>query len=101
MSTVPSNLDPVAGTHDRRVAIQILLEEPPFAGSVSVLLGDDVNEQDGFRAVNELGGVSIRVGEIEDSEARFRLPDVAAVRRCLPGAVLDDHHEQQNGDSRI
>ncbi len=63
-------------------AIADFLSEAPFAGRLPVFLGDDVTDEDGFKLVNERGGVSVRVGEGE-SAARYRLPDEAAVADWL------------------
>jgi trehalose 6-phosphate phosphatase len=75
--------------HDKGAAIRQFLEAPPFAGRLPVFLGDDVTDEDGFRVVNELGGLSVRVGDIEHSEARYRLHGVAAVQSWLREAILD------------
>ncbi|PZN30490.1 MAG: trehalose-phosphatase [Proteobacteria bacterium] len=64
-------------------AISAFMEEAPFAGRTPVFIGDDVTDEDGFRVVNALGGLSMRVGRTGASEARHRLPDVAAVHRWL------------------
>jgi len=64
-------------------AVQALMQRPPFAGRRPVFVGDDVTDEDGFRAVNALGGLSVRVGDLAGSDARYALADVAAVCRWL------------------
>lgn len=63
-------------------AIHHLLEAPPFRGRRPVFVGDDVTDEDGFRAVAEAGGHGIKVGA-GPTAARHRLADVAAVHRWL------------------
>jgi trehalose 6-phosphate phosphatase len=69
--------------HHKGAAITEIMQQAPFAGRRAVFLGDDVTDEDGFRAVNAMGGLTIHVGGDRDSEARYVLPDVAAVRRWL------------------
>ena len=59
------------------------MRSAPYAGRLPVFLGDDVTDEDGFRAVNALGGISIRVGDWQATAARYRLDDVAGVRSWL------------------
>lgn len=59
-------------------AIVALAAELPFRGRTPVFVGDDTTDEDGFAAVDALGGVSVKVGP-GPTAAQYRLPDVAAV----------------------
>jgi len=61
----------------KATAIAQFMNQPPFLGRTAVFLGDDVTDEDGFACVNELGGVSIRVGEPTRTCAQYWLQDVA------------------------
>lgn len=71
---------------DKGTAVAEYLAESPFLGRCPVFIGDDLNDEHGFAEVNKLGGISIKVGKGK-SCARFRLSDVAAVRRWLEHAL--------------
>ena len=64
------------------------MEHVPFKGRQPVFVGDDVTDEDGFRLVNNVGGISVIVGKRQDTEARFSLPDVTAVRTWLRSTFL-------------
>ncbi len=68
-------------------ALSTLMQAAPFAGRVPIAIGDDITDEDAFEAANELGGLSILVGERESSAARYALPDVAAVRAWLEAGL--------------
>jgi trehalose 6-phosphate phosphatase len=70
-------------SHNKGQAIAAMMEHDPFAGRRPVFAGDDVTDEDGFRTVNDLQGVSIRVGDDQGSAATCTLDSVAAVRRWL------------------
>lgn len=60
-------------------AIRDFMNEPPFRGRLPVFIGDDTTDEDGFRFVDSAGGVGIRVGPSERSEARYALSGVDQV----------------------
>jgi trehalose 6-phosphate phosphatase len=67
---------------DKGLAVREFLEEPPFMDRAPVFVGDDDTDEYGFLVVNQLGGHSIKVG-VGATAARWRLPDVEAVRQWL------------------
>jgi trehalose 6-phosphate phosphatase len=70
------------GTRDKGTAIADFMREDPFAGRRPVFVGDDKADEFGFAVVDRLGGWSVKVGRGR-SAARFRLRDIADVRRWL------------------
>ncbi len=77
--------------------IRTFMQESPFAGRIPVFLGDDLTDEAGFKTVNELGGITIKVGP-GATEARHRLDSVAAVTAWLDElqgsqALPDGHYK--------
>lgn len=64
------------------VAIRRLLNTPEFAGRTPLFAGDDATDENGFRLVNALGGVSIKVGA-GASNAGYRLENPGELRAWL------------------
>jgi trehalose 6-phosphate phosphatase len=64
---------------DERSAIRLLMNEPEFAGRTPVFVGDDPTDEVGFQAVNEMGGHTIRVGNLEETAAQYRFSSVSTV----------------------
>jgi trehalose 6-phosphate phosphatase len=72
---------------NKGAALRRAMADPPFAGRVPVFVGDDVTDEDGFAAVNALGGHSVKVGLDGPTAATHRLADVAAVHAWLDAAA--------------
>ena len=72
-------------------AIAAFMQEAPFRGRKPVFVGDDLTDEAGFSVVNQLSGVSVKVGGGE-TQARWRLPDVAAVHLWISNIA---NHGQQ------
>jgi trehalose 6-phosphate phosphatase len=74
-------------------AVKAFMREPPFAGRRPVFVGDDLTDQDGFKVVEDQGGISIAVGD--RVHGQFRVENAAAVRDWLEGiAALHDSHRE-------
>jgi trehalose 6-phosphate phosphatase len=74
-------------------AIKAFLHEPPFSGRRPVFVGDDLTDQDGFKTVEDQGGISIAVGD--RVRGQFRMENAAAVRDWLESiAALHDSHRE-------
>lgn len=71
---------------DKGEALRALSTEPPFADRLPVFVGDDVTDEDGFRAATELGGYGIKVGP-GASVARYRIAAVDGVHAWLRASL--------------
>jgi trehalose 6-phosphate phosphatase len=68
-----------------------LMEHAPFRGRTPIFAGDDITDEDAFKFVNSLGGISVRIGTgapgaaaaSEPTAARCSLPDPDALRAWL------------------
>jgi trehalose 6-phosphate phosphatase len=74
---------------DKGTAIVEYMHEHPFRGRMPVFIGDDATDEFGFAAVGRLGGWAVKVGP-GATHARYRLPNVTAVRRWLSAATLEN-----------
>ncbi len=65
----------------KATAIRAFMQEPPFSGRRPVFIGDDLTDQDGFPAVESMGGISIGVGD--RVQGQYHLDTVSQVRDWL------------------
>jgi trehalose 6-phosphate phosphatase len=63
--------------------IRRFLASPPYVGRTPIFVGDDLTDEDGFAAVNALGGISVRVGAGDGTQARHELAVPADLRHWL------------------
>jgi len=71
---------------DKARAIERFMTVEPFASRMPVMAGDDLTDEPAFRAVNQFGGISIKIGGGETS-ASGRLADPAALALWLNGLL--------------
>lgn len=64
-------------------------------GRTPIYIGDDLTDEGGFAVVNDLGGISIRVGDAQATLARHRLPGVRQVLRWLESIPLPSFEYEQ------
>lgn len=64
---------------DKGTALTAFMAEAPFIGAVPIMLGDDLTDEDGFRAAEAMGGFGVLVGPARKTVARYNLADVDAV----------------------
>lgn len=71
---------------DKGTALTQLMRQPPYADGTPLFVGDDLTDEAGFAAARDHGGAGLLVGPPRATEARFHLPDVAAVLGWLDRA---------------
>jgi len=72
-------------------AVHAFMSVPPSRDGMPLFIGDDLTDEEGFKAARVLGGAGILVGDRNPTEASFRLPDVTAtlgwLRRAIGGGA--------------
>jgi trehalose 6-phosphate phosphatase len=81
-------LETAPGLAQKGQAVTLLLKRHPCPGCGCVYVGDDEKDEDAFRVINQLGGITIVVTrQGRSSRARYRLGDPTQVRRWLSALV--------------
>jgi trehalose 6-phosphate phosphatase len=68
-------------------SVRAFMCQSPFTGARPVFVGDDVTDEDGFAAAQDLGGIGVGVGRRSPTLARRRLTDVDAALAWLEAAA--------------
>ena len=79
-------IEVVPSAIDKGTAIHSFLLKPPFEGRIPIFIGDDVTDEAGFAAAQEMGGYGVKVGA-GPSVAQHRCPNPAALRAWLEQTV--------------
>lgn len=69
--------------HTKGSAVGTFMAVPPFSGRRPIFVGDDVTDEDGFRAVETVGGLAMVVGVNPALDREPAFSGAAAVRRWL------------------
>jgi trehalose 6-phosphate phosphatase len=70
---------------DKGEALRVFMEESPFFLGRPVMIGDDLTDEDAFRAAVALGGEAILIGQPRRSAARWRLDSPSTLLAWLEG----------------
>lgn len=68
---------------DKGSALRRFMTEPPFAGRLPIMIGDDYTDEPGFEVAQDLLGVGVIVGPRRPTAARLSLVDPAQTRGWL------------------
>lgn len=63
-------------------AIQKIYQHFALQSSIPIFLGDDLTDESGFDVINQLNGISIKVGDGE-TQAKFRIKDINEVTEFI------------------
>lgn len=71
------------GGWDKGTSIRAFMAEAVFSGRKPIFIGDDVTDEAGFAAIQELNGLAIRVGCDQPTYATYCLPSVTRTQQWI------------------
>lgn len=74
---------------DKGAAVRAFMTEAPFRGAVPIFVGDDLTDEDAFKAAQAAGGLGVLAGPRRATAAHHHLPGVEAVRRWLEALLAE------------
>ena len=74
---------------NKGAALEQMMQSPPFAGRVPVMVGDDTTDEDAMQVAAKLGGFGIKVGD-GATFARHRFKNTAIVWQWLR-SIVNEH----------
>lgn len=79
---------------DKGDALRAFMERTPFIGRLPLAIGDDVTDEAMFRAANDAGGLSVRVGDPGyPTAARGHVATPSALRAWIAALSLEEDSE--------
>jgi trehalose 6-phosphate phosphatase len=75
---------------DKGAALVAFMAEPPFRDATPIFIGDDLTDEDGFRAAQARGGTGVLVGPGRATSAHCGLADVDEVARWLESGLSEE-----------
>ena len=69
--------------YDKGNAVEAFMATAPFRGRKPVFLGDDLPDENGFRAAKAFGGLGILIGPPRSTAAMFQLENVTSMHAWL------------------
>ncbi len=76
------------GLGGKDAALEFLMREAGVAGPLTTYFGDDITDEDAFRALSPQGGIGVLVGAERPSFARYRVEEPAEVAGLLEQLVV-------------